>query len=484
MKTLLFRALLAFLVVSGLLTATLFVRSAFLRPQTLSEVAVHPFDFDAARALDRLTVAIRIPPEPTPEAPGFPEFLASAFPAVHAALVREAVAPSSFLYTWSGTDPELEPVLLVARMGPAPTGPGAEAWRFPPFSGELADGAVWGRGTLSGRGPLVAIFEALDALLAEGFDPARTLMVAVGGPVEEEGSGLSEVAALLESRGIVALWALGDGGGIAEGLLPGVTEPIGVIGTAEQGALALRLTARGVGGPASAPPRGTAAGRIAEAIVRLEDPGFTPRIQGPTRRLFLALAPHMDPGTRMLAANLWLFERPLARALSGNPWLGATLRTVAAPTLLRAEADRGALPSHATARLRVGIAPWDAPDAVLEEIWARLGDLEIELLPEPAGAAPIPPSAISSTDTEGFLRIRDAARAVFPDLLVVLPATVPGVTDVRPFSAVARDSYRFVPFRMNAATLASLRGANERIPVTDYVGMIRFYGELIRRGTE
>jgi carboxypeptidase PM20D1 len=186
----------------------------------------------------------------------------------------------------------------------------------------------------------------------------------------------------------------------------------------------------------------------------------------------------------MLASNLWLFERSLARALSRNPWLGATLRTIAAPTFFRAEGDRGALPSHATARIRIGIAPWDAPDVILDEIWSRLGDLEVEVGPEPEGAIPVAPSAASSSESEAFLRIRDSVRATIPGLLAVLPATVPGVTDLQPFEKVARERYRFVPFRMDPAALTSLRGANERIPVTDYLGMIRFYGELIRRGIE
>jgi carboxypeptidase PM20D1 len=483
MKTLLFRVLLAVLVVSGLLTAVLYARAALQRPRELPAVAALPLELDAAGALDRLVEAVRIAPTGDSAAVDFAEHLAATFPAAHAALSREEPARAAFLYTWEGSDPSLSPILLSFHSIPAPVGSGAGEWRFPPFSGEVAEGAVWGRGTLAGPGPLLAAFEAVEALVSAGYAPARTVLLAVGGAAEDA-RGLAAIAEVLEAREIRAEWVLGDGGAIAQGLLPGVTEPIAVVGTAETGALTLRLAARGPGGPATASAGASPVARLAEALARLEEPGFSARIQGPTRDLLSTLAPRMDPGTRMLAANLWLFERPLARALSRNPWFGATLRTVATPTSVRADGAPEALPLHATAQVRVGVAPWDDPGAILDEIWALLGDLEIEVLPGPSGEPTLAPSAVSSAEAEGFAHVRDAARAAFPDLLEVLPGTVPGATDARPFASVARDSYRFVPFRMDAGALASLRGPNERIPVPDYVAMIRFYGELIRRGSE
>jgi carboxypeptidase PM20D1 len=260
MKTLFQRALLAFLVVSGLLTAFLAVRSAFSRPDELPAVSATPFAFDNAGALDRLTIVLRVPPETGEIESAFLRVLMDAFPRSHTELQQEELPSGSFLFTWSGSNRELEPVLLTAHLGTAPAGSsGGDVWRFPPFSGELAEGAVWGRGALSGRGPLVALFEAIEAMISEGFAPERTLWIAVGREsAADDPAGLFEIASLLESRGAMAAWALGDGGAILQGILPGVTEPVGVIGTAEQGAIAVRITARGSGGPAAAPSRSTA----------------------------------------------------------------------------------------------------------------------------------------------------------------------------------------------------------------------------------
>jgi carboxypeptidase PM20D1 len=71
-----------------------------------------------------------------------------------------------------------------------PVDPETEAeWLHPPFSGDVADGFVWGRGTLDDKVGVVGILEAVEALIASGFEPRRTLYLAFGH--DEEVSGLN-----------------------------------------------------------------------------------------------------------------------------------------------------------------------------------------------------------------------------------------------------------------------------------------------------
>ena len=92
---------------------------------------------------------------------GFHSFLRETFPAVRRALDRELVGELSLLYRWLGSDESLEPVLLLAHQDVVPVPPGAvDSWTHPPFSGAIADGFVWGRGTMDDKSSLMAIVES------------------------------------------------------------------------------------------------------------------------------------------------------------------------------------------------------------------------------------------------------------------------------------------------------------------------------------
>src|SRR5207244_2257224 len=76
-------------------------------------------------------------------------FRARTYPKVHRSLVRELVNGDGLLYTWKGADASAKPVLLMAHQDVVPIEPGTEGtWAYPPFDGVIADGFVWGRGTL------------------------------------------------------------------------------------------------------------------------------------------------------------------------------------------------------------------------------------------------------------------------------------------------------------------------------------------------
>jgi carboxypeptidase PM20D1 len=110
---------------------------------------------------------------------------------VHATFKRELINGDALLYRWQDSDPGALPVLLMAHQDVVPVEPGTEGeWTHPPFDGVIADGFVWGRGALDDKGSLVTLFEALEALLAEGFRPTRDVYL-VSGFDEEVGGAPS-----------------------------------------------------------------------------------------------------------------------------------------------------------------------------------------------------------------------------------------------------------------------------------------------------
>jgi carboxypeptidase PM20D1 len=172
---------------------------------------------------------------------------------------REVVAEYSLLYTWSGSDPSRPPILLLAHQDVVPVEAGTEKdWEAPPFAGEVRDGYVYGRGATDDKGYLVAVMEAMETLLARGFEPRRTVMLAFGHDEEVLGSGARAMAQLLKERNIRAWLVLDEGMAV---LLdnPLTAKPAALIGVAEKGYMTVRVTARSEGGHSSMPPRESAA---------------------------------------------------------------------------------------------------------------------------------------------------------------------------------------------------------------------------------
>ena len=129
------------------------------------------------------------------------QMLKETYPLVHQKLKREVVNGYSLLYTWQGSRPELEPILLMAHQDVVSADP--SEWTHPPFEGVIADGFIWGRGTLDIKNQLIGIMEAAEALLQQGYRPERTILFGLGHDEETGGvNGCKVMGQLLKERGV------------------------------------------------------------------------------------------------------------------------------------------------------------------------------------------------------------------------------------------------------------------------------------------
>lgn len=239
------------------LAGVLFVKALFYSAPSTSIEAVDRVDVPAGAA-SRLSEAIQIqtisalPDEAVRKArfQAFQAFLEKAYPLVHAALTVEKLNEFGLLYAWKGKNPGLKPILLLSHQDVVPVEEGTEAdWTYPPFSGAIEEGFIWGRGAWDDKSTLLASLEALEKMLSEGRQPERTLMLAFGHDEEVGGrQGAGEIAKYLENQGVQFEFVLDEGGVIGKGLVPGVAQPVALIGTAEKGYLTLELSAEGPGG--------------------------------------------------------------------------------------------------------------------------------------------------------------------------------------------------------------------------------------------
>ncbi|HWA33815.1 MAG TPA: M20/M25/M40 family metallo-hydrolase, partial [Cyclobacteriaceae bacterium] len=112
---------------------------------------------------------------------GFHRYLQTTYPLVHAKLKRERVLKYSLLYQWEGSNPSLNPIILMAHQDVVPIEEATKTmWSVDPFSGVVKDDFIWGRGTADDKVNLISIMEAAEKLLAENFQPVRTIYFAFG----------------------------------------------------------------------------------------------------------------------------------------------------------------------------------------------------------------------------------------------------------------------------------------------------------------
>ena len=434
-----------------------------IRHQTISHSREAP---PAAEALDALQTELR-----------------ALFPRVHASLEVERVGEHSLLYSWRGGTAELPPVVLEAHQDDVPVDAGTEgAWSHPPFSGVVAGGEVWGRGALDDKSSLVAIFAAVEDLLAVGFAPRRPLLLAIGHDEEIGGeAGAQAIVAELVSRGVHADLVLDEGGVISDGVLPGLG-PVALVGVAEKGAVSLELIADAPGGHSSMPPHQSAIGIVAEAVRRLETGRPSARLVPPTRATLEALAPELPFVLRLVLANADVLTPLVLRALATRPALDAAIRTTTAATVIQGGTKSNVLPEHASAVVNFRILPGESVDDVMAHARATVADARVRIRIEP-GTSGREPSAASPYEGPAFSLLEQTIAARFPGV-VVAPYLVLGRTDARHFEAISQNVYRFLPLRLDADARQRLHGTDERVGVGELAAAVGFYRELIRRAQQ
>ena len=436
-------------------------------------------------SLDRLRQLISIPTisRLDPAATDWPQFdrfiaeLERLYPAVHGTLQRELVNDYSLLFHWKGQADGSPSVFMAHYDVVSATN---EGWEHPPFAAELVgEGAgqlVWGRGTLDDKGALVATLESVEAAIIEGFVPQNDLYLSFGHDEETAGSGAAAIVDLLEARGIHPGLVIDEGGAIVEGIFPGVTSPIAVIGVSEKGILTLTMTVEQDGGHASTPPKLSATVRLARAIVRLNAKPFPARFSPTSLEMIRTLGAHATNPLRWIFTHIRL-TRPLLLAMFGrlSDETRAIVRTTQAVTMLQGSQATNALAERAVATVNIRVAVGSSVAETVEHVRKAVDDplVDIDVL------QPNEPSPVSPTSGPAWERISSTITEVYPGTIVT-PYVMLAASDSRHYARISEFVYRFSPFRMSKEERGTLHAMNERMHVSTFVSGIDFYARLLR----
>ena len=402
------------------------------------------------------------------------DMLKRRYPLVHSNLASEVFGGHGLLYTWPGTDPSLDPIVLMAHQDVVPVEAGTEDdWESPPFAGAVIDGRVYGRGAFDCKGPLIAIFEALEHLQRTGFVPERTVHI-VSGHDEEIGgvNGAQVIAAEMRSREITPWFVVDEGGIVADGLVQGVAAPIALIAISEKGFMNVRLTAHGQGGHSSVPPADSAIVALAGAISRLDAKPLPARIDAVTPMLE-ALSDHLPGVLGTLASKPSAAASLLSRVFAKDVAMDALQRTTIVPTIIEGGAKANVIPQSASVVVNIRIIPGETSERVLAHIRGVVGD-EIEVIPEFLKEA----SGFSSVDSDAWHTLAGVVGDLFP-AAIIAPYVLTGGTDSRFFEAFSGDVYRFSPFVLDADGVNGFHGTNEFVQEEDAERAVSFFVRLV-----
>jgi carboxypeptidase PM20D1 len=442
-----------------------------------------PAGFDKNRAAANLSAAIRFltishqdpAADDVSQWDALQAWMQTTYPAAHAAMQREMVASRSMLYTWKGSDTALQPIILMAHQDVVPVTPGTEGdWKQAPFSGAIADNAVWGRGAVDDKGSLITLFEALDALAKQGFKPKRTIYIVSGHDEEVGGTGAVAAAALLAQRGVKAQFTLDEGGIVALDA-PVIEGQAAMIGIAEKGYATLQITANAKGGHSSMPPTETGVVNLATAILSINANAFPLELKGPGVKMLEVFAAKKGGVPKMAMANQWLFGSVLKSQMAATPSGAASIHTTIAPTMLTGSPKENVLPQTATALINYRIAPWNSSADIMARAKSATKDQPVSLK---WVKTPREPSKTSSTNSLGWNVIVAALKVNSPQATPA-PYLVVGGTDSRSMQGISDDVYRLLPFHLSLKDTAMLHGTNEHVSLENIERAINFYSRLI-----
>ena len=403
---------------------------------------------------------------------GFHKVLEELFPLVHRELERSEI-DGNLLFYWKGQKSD-RPLVLMSHQDVVPA---EGTWEHEPFSGDIADGKVWGRGASDTKCSVMAFFQAVEELLAEGYVPAQDVYLSSSCTEEWGGDGCPKLVAELERRGVKPYLVCDEGGGI-------ITEPIGgihgnfaMVGVFEKGKADVRFTARSGGGHASAPPAHSPVARLAAFVNEIEThPVFRRKMPKEVAAMFETLAPYAGFPLKLVLSNLWLFRSILLKVLPMiSAQAGAMIRTTMAFTQMSGSDACNVLPQEASVSANMRFIPHQGMEESLGIVrkLAEKHGLDMEVLAANDYTEPV------DIQGEAFRTVQRVIAETFPGC-AGSPYVMTGATDSRFYQKICDNVVRFAPVIYGPEQMKGMHGVNENIEYNCLPVAVDYYRNLIK----
>lgn len=373
-----------------------------------------------------------------------------------------------------------KPILYTAHMDVVGVEP-AE-WSVPPFSGEIRNGYVYGRGAIDDKGMLAAELMAVLLVKRHLVDAGVTLQrdLIFAATADEETGGEHGFGWLIAKHPdlIRAEFALNEGGRMR--IVNG--RPLyAAVQTAEKAVNVVTVTATGPAGHASVPLEGNAVVHLARAVGIIAMHREEVKLLPTTREFFARLGAIWEDKERGRAMqDVAGFDATRvargAAVLDKVPLLGALLRTGISPTILSAGIRHNVIPASGTATLSVRTLPGERIDDVVARLRAAVDDPQVEITCSNRGID----GPESDFESPMFAAVRDGIAELDPSIVTV-PYMSTGATESAKLRAWGVQTFGLLPFPMGEDDERRMHGADERIPLTSFEFGVRLLYNVARR---
>ena len=380
----------------------------------------------------------------------------------------------SLLLKWKGTDPSLKPIMLMNHHDVVEA---SGEWTHPAFSGEIADGKVWGRGTLDTKGGLAMMLQAAEELIKEGFTPKRDTYFVTACTEEIGGEGGDAISRALQERNMTFHMVLDEGGMIMYDPIGGADGTFAMIGVGEKGYLDLKFIAKSNGGHASAPAKDTPLVRLGKFMAEADKAEcFEVKMSDTVKEMLTRFSPTMSGVMKMACGNVNAFEPVLKKVMPMiSPAGAALLRTTLAFTMAKGSDGTNVIPQEAWVVGNMRFSHHQGKKASIEAISNLAKKYDIETIITDDGIE----SDIADFKGEAFKFIEKAVNEIFPEYKPV-PYIMNAASDSRYFNRVCDNCLRFVPFKINKQQLDSVHGIDENVDIDTLAPAVDFYRYVIK----
>ncbi|UPQ77348.1 M20/M25/M40 family metallo-hydrolase [Chryseobacterium nepalense] len=460
-------------------------------------------------AIQRLSGGLKIPTVSSRELGDFnystfdtiKEYIKNSYPLIYQNAEFAEVNTYGLVFRLKGSNPSLDPILFLSHTDVVPPGDAevkdktenifrpddqplpavsevSEEWDFGPFSGAVANGRIYGRGSIDMKGMLFSLLESMNNVIKTKFIPQRDIYLAFGFDEEVGGQqGAVKIAEHFRNKNMQFDAVYDEGGLILEkGSVTGINSDIAVIGCAEKGFLSVKIKVKGLGGHSSMPPAESAIGKAAVIMQRLESGQMKPEVTPIINQFFTNVGGSMSFISRMAIANQWLLKPVLLSQLTKNNSTNALVRTTTALTMMKGSDAPNVLSPEVEFIVNFRLLPGNTVKDVKEHIAnATKGfDVEIDEIDSVKEA-----SAVSSSNTRAFQMIEAAIKEIHPTAIATPYLTV-GATDAYKYQVVSKNIYRFMPIKINNAEKQSIHSTNEYLSIENYMKMIHYFEFIMR----
>ena len=340
-------------------------------------------------------------------------------------------------------------------------------WRASPFSGEILNGEIYGRGALDMKDE--GLLQAMVMVIAarEHLPLKRDLIFLATSDEEAGGTGSAWILEHHPELVRDAEYLITEGG--SNLIYPGQGTVYG-IGVAEKAPFWILLTARGRGGHGSIPIADSATHRLARTLARVVDWKIPVRLLPAVEEHFHAVARLQQEPRASEFRNIRssLSNPEFVKTLMDDEDYNYLLRDTLSLTVLKGSPQTNVIPDTASAELDVRLLPGTDPQEFLKQLRQVVADEQIEI--EPLSRFRAPNS--SSTNTQLYRVIEQVVHRYNPQALVT-PVLNSGYTECQMYRPLSLTCYGFAPIELTPELDSTQHAANERVPV-----------EQIRRGVK